>query len=114
MVYLLSPNSFLGTIGRKWNGLKSDWQVVHFSDQFPHKLARDIALSILIDNGFSAHPENVILSMLAEDDEIIHFQAVEIVLSIRKFRAGKLTPDNANPKGNICSKIYHTRDQCRG
>ena len=35
--------------------------------------------------------------MLA-DGELIRSQAVEIVLSIRKSRAGELTPDNANPK----------------
>ena len=39
-------------------------------DQFPHKHARYIALSTLIRNGFSAHPENVILSIFADDYEI--------------------------------------------
>ena len=49
-----------------------------------------VPLSTLIRNGFSAHPENFILAMLADDDEIICSQAVEIVLSIRKSRAGEL------------------------
>ena len=67
-------------------------------DQFPYKHAKDIALRTLICNGFSAYCKNVILSMLADDDETIHSKAFEIVMSIRKSKAGELTPDNANPK----------------
>ena len=52
--------------------------------QFPHKLTRDLALKTLMRNGFSAHPENIILSMLADSDQIVRSQAVDIVLSSRR------------------------------
>ena len=59
--------------------------------QFPHKPTRDLALKTLkptrdlalktlMRNGFSAHPENIILSMLADSDQIVRSQAVDIVL----------------------------------
>ena len=73
-------------------------------DQFSRQHARDIALSTFIRNDFLANPENIILSMLADDDKIIRYryQEVEIVLS----RGSELTPDNANPKAiSVCKFI---------
>ena len=52
--------------------------------QFPHKPTRDLALKTLMRNGFSAYPENIILSMLADSDQIVRSQAVDIVLSSRR------------------------------
>ena len=69
-------------------------------DQFIHQHARDNALSTFIRNDFLANPENIILSVLADDDKIIRYQEVEIVLS----RASELTPDNANPKATFVCK----------
>ena len=40
-------------------------------NQFPHKHARDIALNTLMHNGLSAQPKNILLSMLAGNDETI-------------------------------------------
>ena len=52
--------------------------------QFPNKPTRDLALKTLMWNGFSAHPENIILSMLADSDQIVRSQAIDIVLSSRR------------------------------
>ena len=50
---------------------------------FPNKKVTQIALKVLKRNVFFAHQENIILSMLADDDKIVRHLAVSKILSMR-------------------------------
>ena len=50
---------------------------------FPNKKVIQIALKVLKRNVFFAHQENIILSMLADDDKIVRHLAVSKILSMR-------------------------------
>jgi len=51
--------------------------------QFPADKVRDMSMKVLQRNAYFAHSENVILGMLAEDDENICRKAVDKILELR-------------------------------
>lgn len=51
--------------------------------QFPNNKVKKIALDVLKRNAFFAHQENVLLGMLADDDETVRHLAVNKILSLR-------------------------------
>jgi len=51
--------------------------------QFPTDKVSDISMKALQRNAYFAHSENVILGMLAEDDENIHRRTVDKSLELR-------------------------------
>ena len=50
---------------------------------FPNKRVTQIALKVLKRNAFFAHQENILLSMLADDDKMVRHLAVSKILSMR-------------------------------
>ena len=50
---------------------------------FPNKKVTQIALKVLKRNAFFAHQENILLSMLADDDKMVRHLAVSKILSMR-------------------------------
>ena len=48
----------------------------------PNKKVTQIALKVLKQNAFFAHQENIILSMLADDDKMVRHLAVSKILSM--------------------------------
>ena len=50
---------------------------------YPNKKVTQIALKILKRNAFFAHQENILLSMLADDDKMVRHLAVSSILSMR-------------------------------
>ena len=51
--------------------------------QFPTDKVRDISMKVQQQNAYFAHSENVILGMLAEDDENIRRRAVDKISELR-------------------------------
>jgi len=51
--------------------------------QFPTDKVRDNSMKVLQRNAYFAHSENLILGMLAEDDENIRRRAVDKILELR-------------------------------
>jgi len=51
--------------------------------QFPTDKVRDISMKVLLQNAYFVHSENVILGMLAEDDENIRRRAVDKISELR-------------------------------
>jgi len=64
-------------------GAKHFFKLIERVHQFPTDKVRDISMKVLQRNAYFAHSENVILGMLAEDDENIHRRAVEKILELR-------------------------------
>ena len=55
---------------------KISLNLVHHIQQFPHSKIRSTVLKFVQRNAFFAHPENVLLGMLGDDDEEIGRLAV--------------------------------------
>ena len=58
-------------------------QVLNFSD----RNVRKIAPNVVIRNGYSAHPENIMIAMLVDDNEDIRNKGVTKVLAFQKHTA---------------------------
>ena len=50
---------------------------------FPNKKVTQISLKVLKQNAFFAHQENILLSMLTDDDKMVRHLAVSKILSMR-------------------------------
>ena len=59
------------------DGANSFFELIERVRQFPTDKVRDISMNVLQQNAYFAHSENVILGMLAEDDENIRRRAVD-------------------------------------
>ena len=59
------------------DGAKNFFKLIERVHQFPTDKVRDISMKVLQRNVYFAHSENVILGMLAEDDENIRQRAVD-------------------------------------
>ena len=51
------------------------------SVSFPNQKVVEIALKVLQNNGFFAHPENILLAMLVDDDEDLRRMAINNLCS---------------------------------
>ena len=51
---------------------------------------------MLVCNSFPAHPENILLTMLADSDKSVQSQAVDIVLALRKNEKAELIPNDSS------------------
>ena len=77
------------------NGAENLYNMLQRIIRFPDKSVSDIAFAVVQRNAFFAHPEQVILGMLGNDDEDIRRQAVNKVLSMRgRIPQFKLTNNN--------------------
>jgi len=65
------------------DGAKIFFKLIERVRQFPTDKVRRISMKVLQRNAYFAHSENVILGMLAEDDENIHRRAVNKILELR-------------------------------
>ena len=65
------------------HGAKNFFNLVHRIHQFPHSEIRSIASKVVQRNAFFAHPENVLLGMLGDDDEEIRRLAVNKIQGLR-------------------------------
>ena len=65
------------------HGAKNFFNLVHRIQQFPHSEIRSIASKVVQRNAFFAHPENVLLGMLGDDDEEIRRLAVNKIQGLR-------------------------------
>ena len=64
------------------DGAKFFFKLIERVRQFRTDKVRDISMKVLQRNAYFAHSENVILGMLAEDDENIRRRAVDKVLEL--------------------------------
>jgi len=69
-----SPDSFSVLWGKIF------FKLIERVYQFPTDKAKDILMKVLQRNAYFSHSENVILGMLADDDEDIHRTAVDKIL----------------------------------
>jgi len=65
------------------DGAKHFFKRIERVRQFPTDKVREISMKVLQRNAYFAHSENVILGMLAEDDENIRRRAVDKPLELR-------------------------------
>jgi len=64
------------------DGAKKNFKLIERVRQFPTDKVRDVSMKVLQQNAYFAHSENVILGMLAEDDENIRRRAVDKILEL--------------------------------
>ena len=64
------------------DGAKNFYNMVQRVLLFPNKKVTQIALKVLKRNAFFAHQENILLSMLADDDKMVRHLAVSKILSM--------------------------------
>ena len=65
------------------HGAKNFFNLVHRIQQFPESEIRSIASKVVQRNAFFAHPENVLLGMLGDDDEEIRRLVVNKIQGLR-------------------------------
>ena len=65
------------------DGAKHFFKLTERVRQFPTDKVRDISMKVLQQNAYFTHSENVILGMLAEDDENTRRRAVDKILELR-------------------------------
>ena len=71
------------------NRVKNSWckkflQLVHCIQQFPHSKSHATVLKVVQINGFFAHPENVLLGMLGDEDEEIRRLVVNKIQTLQE------------------------------
>lgn len=59
------------------------FRMMQRTKRFNNKQARDIALTVLQNNSFFAHGENILVAMLADEDAQVRNRAVNKILRIR-------------------------------
>jgi len=64
------------------DGAKIFFKLIERVCQFPTDKVRDISMKVLQRHAYFAHSENVVLGMLAEDDENIHRRTVDKILEL--------------------------------
>jgi hypothetical protein len=118
------------------SGARNFFNMMQRVDQFPHTKVKTIALRYIEINAFFAHPENVLIAMLGDEDSHIRNLAVNRVMQIRgglhdteddtdEFRGGDLSDQEDEsykrdvteesrfirkfkvPKINTKAKVYH-------
>ena len=84
---------------------------------FPNKIVQNIVVAVLQGHAYFAHPESILLAMLADNDHNVHLLAVNKILSIR---VSKKNFDNVGhdeevdvrkfiiPKINTNAKTYYS------
>ena len=74
--------------------------------KFTDGAARSTALKTLKRNSYFAHPENVLLSMLSDEDYQVHYMAVNKILAIRGVQeVGRVViPADVFEGGNQCDE----------
>ena len=86
-------------------GSKNFFKLIQLVMDLP-KDFQDIVLPVLQWNGWWAHPENIVIGMLADDREVIRTKAVHYIMAARRER----DPDNLRkfviPKINFQANFY--------
>ena len=75
-------------------------------NKFSYKQAGDIALKTLVYNSFPAHSANIPLLMLADSDQSVRSQAVDIVLALRKQEKAELIQNNSSSNAKFVRKFH--------
>jgi len=75
---------------------KNVFKLIERVRQFPADKVRDISMKVLQRNAYFAHSENVILGMLAEDDENIRRRAVDKILALRSEASATTGMESSN------------------
>ena len=88
-------------------GAKNFFNLVHRIQRFPHSKIRSIALKVVQRNAFFAHPENVLLGMLADNEEEIRRLAVNKIHGLRGKSLQHIIP-NGNFKGGYIEDGLNT------
>ena len=84
IVTFYAPSWFqIKTHPKYTDGPKNFMAMVQFSRKLGKKLQK-IVQEVLQRNGYFAHPEAILLAMLADDDEDIRARAVNQILTIRR------------------------------
>ena len=91
------------------HGAKNFFNLVHRIQQFPHSEIRSIASKVVQRNAFFAHPENVLLGMLGDDDEEIRRLAVSKIQGLRGKSLQHSIP-NDNFGGGYVENCQNTED----
>jgi hypothetical protein len=80
--------------------------------EFPQKKARDIALENLRRNSYYAHPDSILVTMLADEDRHIRQKAADKILDVRTSQAMPSTSSTKvrrfiTPSINTHAKTYY-------
>ena len=62
------------------DGPKNSLNILTQVMRFPNKIIQDIALAVMQRNAYFAHPENILLAMLADSDHNVRLLAVNKIL----------------------------------
>ena len=65
------------------DGSRNYYHMLHLIMKFPHQHIKEIALENLQYNRYWAHPECILVCMLADDDTAVRNEAVDRIMAIR-------------------------------
>ena len=89
------------------HGAKNFFNLVHHIQQFSNSKIRSTVLKVVQRNAFFAHPENVLLGMLGDNDEEIRRLAVNKIEALQG-KSLQHTIPNANFKGGYIKDYRNT------
>ena len=69
------------------DGSKNYFKLLQSIKTFSDEDIRKAAINVLIRNGYFAHPENILLGMLGDQDLSVRKMAVQVVMKIRMFQS---------------------------
>ena len=87
-----------------WFEIKLYHQIIHESKNFfsfvkrisslSNEGVRHLALNIIQRNGYFAHPESILITMLGDDDKVVRDKGISLVLALRKNNTSFVSPSN--------------------
>ena len=69
------------------DGSKNYFKLLQSIKTFSDEEIRKAAINVLIRNGYFAHPENILLGMLGDQELSVRKMAVQVVMKIRMFKS---------------------------
>ena len=93
------------------DGPKNLYDLCRQIQVFPDSLVKDIATRVVERNAFFAHPENIMLAMLGDENEEIRNAAVKKIVSLRNNKENE-GARNMNIRHFKVPKISPTAKSC--
>lgn len=87
------------------DGPKHLFQMISIAKKFP-KEDSQILLKRIQYNAYFAHPENVLLTMLTEDEKSLRDEAVQLILKARQQRQPEIPADSVIPDETIEQELH--------
>ena len=90
------------------DGARNFFFMVRTASQFPKADVKNIALKVLENNAYFAHPEMVTLAMMEDESDTVRDQAVSNILQFRQHATQTRNTNNQKKKAN---KTTYYRDK---